>query len=229
MILNIADLKRDNTPMIPKVIETFFQENFNKKTDKIIATFKNDRIRKFSNRYGTYGLKRINSRKYFYSDDMCDAEKIEIVKNVKADKNNDFSSYEEFKKQFDLRFISEEQIKKLYAENSCQTGQRYKRSDFKTVSAKGRRVVKNFLRKFKNINEPTEFYRDGNIKDYNTPYKILSEKEYAFGNRGNARDISISHQTNIPMVFYSSEFAGCGNGSYYILVKSNKILHLEDD
>ncbi len=87
MILNIVELKNNNTPMIAKVIETFFQENFNKKTDKIIATFKNDRIRKFSNRYGTYGLKRINSRRYFYSDDMYDAEKIEIVKNTNANKN----------------------------------------------------------------------------------------------------------------------------------------------
>lgn len=227
MILNIVELKNNNTPMIAKVIETFFQENFNKKTDKIIATFKNDRIRKFSNRYGTYGLKRINSRRYFYSDDMYDAEKIEIVKNTKANKNSEFATYEEFKKEFDLRFISEEQIKKLYSEESCQTGQRYKRSDFKTISAKGRRVVKDFLRKFKNINEPTLSYTPSYYKD--ADYKVLSVKEYANGNRGNARDISISHQTNIPMVFYSSEFAGCGNGSYYILVKENKILHLEDD
>ena len=83
--------------------------------------------------------------------------------------------------------------------------------------------MEHFLNKFNAIDNPSDYYTERK-----EGYKILNLRDDAW--RGNGgRDISISHQTNIDCVFWSSEFPGCGNGDYYIVANEKEVIFLERD
>lgn len=151
---------------------------------------------------------RKNARKgYYFSATMFDH-----LVDIQADtKNDEFASYEEFKAMFDLRFIGETEIQHLWNSTSAQHGGKYWRPDFKTVSRRNQQYIQEFMTKLGSINNPAAM-------------------RLRWGARGpTGRDITISHQANSPYITYASEFCDCGNGSYYLLVGNNKILHLEND
>ena len=155
-------------------------------------------------------------------------ESIEVLQTKEKDKN--FNSFEDFKSEFDTKYISESLIKELWDGHSSQHGGKYNRNDFRYLSGKGKRVAERFSNTFTGIGgEPTPAYHDGNSFLYHgQEYKVLRVSESADGKQG--RDISISYQTNIPdRVFYSSEFPGCGNGQYFFLIGRHKVLHIEND
>lgn len=150
---------------------------------------------------------------------------VSTVYPVKSDPTSDaFSSYEEFARQFDLRFISAEKVHELWVSGSSQHGGPFRRSDFKPLSKRGKEVMERFLREFVSWDQPagerSELIRAAHRSD---PYNLRG----GFSTVG--RDITIEHRAGNQLVFYSSEFPGCGNGSYYIVAKANKILHMEND
>jgi hypothetical protein len=165
-----------------------------------------------------FGAKK-NSR-YLYPLTL---NKIISVKHLQE--TDEFETFEEFKRQFDTRFITEDEIKNLWDKGSYGHGGQYRKDDFKSVGKKGKRVIERFLKGFKNVNEITDHYLKSNYGDY----KVHYASEQAYSNRRNARDISIKHREGSSWVNYSSEYAGCGNGAYYLLVGNSKILHMEND
>ena len=142
-----------------------------------------------------------------------------------AKTSDEFTSYEQFKAKFDMLFVTEGEIQSLWNSTSCQHGGKYKKSDFRQMGPQGLRVMKDFLECFKGINEGGE----------NTPgYVKYDETHYTLGRRYTSyhqlgRDIHISHQTNVPRVFYASEYHGCGNGRYGMVANKREFLWLEDD
>lgn len=140
----------------------------------------------------------------------------EDLKSIKPDK----MTFKSFEKKFDKRFISDEKIKKLFEDGYGL------KSNFKPIGKKGKRVMKKFLSCFKNISTSTEHYNKSSYSDCD----VIKVWEYSDDyTQKKGRDISISHQTNIDMVYYSSEYPGCGNGSYYIVANEKVVLYLEDD
>lgn len=148
--------------------------------------------------------------------------KYEIVD--KGIKKENFDSYEEFKKKFDPFFITEDQIKSLWNSKSAQHGGKYCPADFHKIGKRGREVLKRFLTNFKGIDNGGG---EGYSKSPHGDYTVLSQRYYSYHHTG--RDISISHQTNIGIVHYSSEYHGCGNGRYGIVANRSEFLWLEDD
>lgn len=139
-----------------------------------------------------------------------------------------FDSFEDFKKQFDLYFITEEYIKTLWEEKSPQHGERYKPSDFKPVSRSGKEALSMFLRRFKGIsNTDTESYTRRTFEG--NEYWTASGYYHGTGGSSTSRDISISHRMGSPVVHYASEYHGTGNGTYGILVSRSKYLWIEND
>jgi hypothetical protein len=141
---------------------------------------------------------------------------------------NVFNSLEQFKKKFDTFFITEELIEQLYNEKSSQTGARYTPSDFKPISAAGKEALRLFLRDFKGVNNT-------NQSDYPMSKGVSGEAYYSINGcyygrgGGKSRDIRVGHQFGFNRVFYSSEYHGCGNGRYGIVVNKSTYLWLEDD
>jgi hypothetical protein len=139
--------------------------------------------------------------------------------------SNEFESYEQFKAKFDPLFITEAEIVSLWNSKSGQHGGKYRKSDFRQMGPQGLRVMKDFLVFFKGVNEGGE----------NTPgYSKYDETHYTLDKRYTTyhhfgRDIHISHQTNIPRVFYASEYCGCSNGRYGLVANKREFLWLEDD
>jgi hypothetical protein len=142
---------------------------------------------------------------------------VSVVRTAAA-KNNAFESYEAFAKRFDLRFISESRIKELWTSGSSQHSGPYRRSDFRQISVAGKPVMQAFLLAFNRWDKATDRYVDGRL------YRAHYARE---GTRG--RDISIEHMAGRDLVHYASEFPGCGNGQYYIVVNANTVLHIEND
>lgn len=141
-----------------------------------------------------------------------------------------FSSYEEFKKKFDLFFISEELIKELWESTSAQHGGKYVPSDFKPISKAGKEALRLFLTRFKGINNTdTSTYSERNNINGNGTYHICDGNYYGSGGSSTSRDIKISHQMGFNRVFYSSEYHRCGNGRYGIIATKSTYLWLEDD
>lgn len=166
--------------------------------------------------------KKRNGRTGYYMPGLDAITRLEIIHQ---DHQQEFQSYEQFKKKFDPRFITETEIKNLWNSKSSQHGGKYNRSDFHAIGPRGKEVVKRFLAHFKNVNEPTGYYHIGNYE--NSDYQILTERHQSWHHSG--RDISISHQTNIPFIHYSSEYHNCGNGRYGLLANEHEFLWLEDD
>lgn len=162
----------------------------------------------------------------FHTDSvmMSKVEGYDLVDDIVKD---EFKTYEQFARRFDRRFITEDGIKKLWAGTSSQHGGKYKPSDFHAIGPKGRRVVRNFMLKFVGIDAitPSAFYTG--VNDENGTHYNLRVCERADWHTG--RDISISHTIGFPWVYYSSEYAGCGNGRYGLLATERTFLWLEDD
>jgi len=141
-----------------------------------------------------------------------------------------FNSYEEFKKKFDLFFITEELIKQLYEEKSCQTGARYRPSDFRPISRAGKEALRIFLPRFKGVNNTDNTtYSEYKCADGNGTYYTCDGYYYGNGGSSTSRDIRVSHQMGFNRVHYSSEYHGCGNGRYGIIATRSTYLWLEDD
>ena len=141
-------------------------------------------------------------------------------------KNAEFKDYEEFRMKFDPMFISEDKIKVLWDGKSGQHGGKYNKGDFRKLSRYGQQLMRRFLTNFKGIDaEPGEAY---SVKE---DHKSLSVTHYSTGSQNSnwGRDITISHQTNVPLVYYSSEYPGCGNGRYGLIANKNTYLWIEDD
>lgn len=165
-----------------------------------------------------YLLSRRGRRGYHLPFDMI--QSYELVNVNKRDLK--FKDFEEFQEKFDLRYIGIDYIKNLWASKSAQHGGQYHKGDFKRIGPVGKRVLKDFLRNFRGISEgggPGYIERDGH-------YTL--EARHSTGHHL-GRDIRISHQTNVPCVFYSSEYQGCGNGRYGLLANEHEFLWLEDD
>jgi hypothetical protein len=168
---------------------------------------------KFFNNNGQCGICYVPTRsgRHGYYFPLSKVVRYEpLINSFKEDR---FSTYEDFKKKFDRFFITEDEIQKLWNQKSCQHGKQYCPSDFHRLGPRGREVLVRFMRRFKGIEA------DINSEIYET-YTTL----HHFG-----RDVKISHGTNLPYVYYSSEFQGCGNGRYGLLANKNEFLWLEDD
>ena len=150
--------------------------------------------------------------------------KWEIV--LPKEKSDTFNSYEDFRKKFDSRFITEEQIIALYNMKSPQTGKPFAPSDFRRVSPAAKGTLHRFLNRFESVTSSNKEPYDERKMDDSVWYDI-SCKHYTSTHSG--RDITISHTFGIPRVSYSSEFQNCGNGSYGLLVSKSLWLHTEDD
>ena len=139
-----------------------------------------------------------------------------------------FETFEDFKKQFDLYFITEDYIRTLWEGTSPQHGGKYQPSDFKPISRSGKEALSLFLGRFKGLNNTnTESYThrtfDGN------EYWTATGYYYGSGGSSTSRDISVSHRMGSPVVHYASEYHGTGNGTYGILVSRSKYLWIEND
>jgi len=176
-----------------------------------------------------YGLKRRSRKGYVFQTHASNIKEVELLP---LDNNpSQFKSYEEFKARFDPRFIKEEGIKSLWNSTSGQHGGKYNRSDFRKMGKTGLRVMRRFLLNFTNINdEPKQTYpyHQSNLwPERKEPVWVYSEKHHTDHRLG--RDISISYQSNSPYLFYSSEYQGCCNGDYGLIVNKNTYLYLEKD
>jgi hypothetical protein len=139
--------------------------------------------------------------------------------------SREFKSYEQFARKFDRRFITESEIQNFWNSKSNQHGGRYKPSDFHKIGPRGKYVLENFLRLFVNVETEGKCYLEN---EYNgKKYKFLTERYHSNCHLG--RDITISHTLGQPIVHYSSEYPGCGNGRYGLLANKNEFLWLEDD
>lgn len=137
-----------------------------------------------------------------------------------------FRDFEAFAKKFDRRFITEDEVRVLWATKSPQHGGQFKPSDFHAIGPKGRRVVKRFLEQYAGLDAPEPgngCYRPG----FEGNGYILHVEEHADSHTG--RDITIEHKVGKPYVHYSSELPGCGNGRYGLLATEKTFLWVEDD
>lgn len=131
---------------------------------------------------------------------------------------------EQFAAKFDKRFIGEKEIESLYNDFKDGKDRNTAREHFRRMPPKGKALLTKFLLDFKSIKEVGENYLKSPFGDY----KYRKVEDNSYGNN-RKRDISISHQTNINLVYYSSEYAECGNGDYYIIANENEVFFLERD
>jgi hypothetical protein len=137
-------------------------------------------------------------------------------------KDSNFESYEQFKAKFDPQFITENYIKSLWNGTSSQHGGKYRKSDFHFIGEVGRKVLKRFMQNFKGV--ANHFVTPDPYPGYKRSYV---ERHTTTKHPG--RDITIEHNAGGEVVFYQSEYAGCGNGRYGLVANKNQFLHLEDD
>jgi len=153
---------------------------------------------------------------------------MDLVKSYEPVFNPAFKTFEQFKKKFDLFFITEAQIKKLWEETSSQTGQRYTPADFRQIGPAGKKALESFLRQFRGVSnvDPSTY----SPRTYAGQSYHMADGYCDGTGMGNfSRDISISHRLGNPLVHYASEYSGTGNGRYGLLVTKNTFLWMEDD
>jgi hypothetical protein len=143
-----------------------------------------------------------------------------IDKALRA-KTEGFKSLESFARKFDFRFITLNEIKNLYTGKSSQHGGAYTPNDFRQIGPRGKEVLKRFLLNFKGLDVEGPCYTEYSGR------KSYTERYASWHHAG--RDISICHTLGVPVVHYSSEYCGCGNGRYGLLVNEHEFLWLEDD
>jgi hypothetical protein len=143
---------------------------------------------------------------------------IEVVSQKQDDS---FKSYEQFRNRFDTLFITEAKIKELWNSKSSQHGGQYRPSDFHHLGPQGRDVMRRFLLGYQGLGKEGPFYHKSG------DYYVYEECHKAYRHSG--RDIKISYQTNQELVWYSSEYCGCGNGRYGLVANRTTFLWLEDD
>jgi len=134
-----------------------------------------------------------------------------------------FDCYEQFRDMFDPFFIEEDLIRSLWDSNSAQHGERYKPSDFKSLSSNARSALRMFLINFKGINKTDKDIFTKRViggKDYYT----LSGSYYGLN-----KDIRISHQFGTSCVGYKSEVSGGGSNTNGIIATKSKYLWTEND
>lgn len=174
----------------------------------------------FYNNYGVlyYKFKR-NGRHGYPFPNVDLIEKYEIVIGPSKDK---FDSFEQFRNKFDLYFITEAEILKLWNSTSSQTGKKYCPRDFRNLSPAGKEALKSFLKVFKGINST-------DITGYDEDQGKYHICKYHFATWRTGRDISISHTIGTGYVCYASQFHGYSNGQYGLIANKNQFLHLEYD
>lgn len=177
----------------------------------------------FYQAFSLYYRLRQHGRTGYPFDHLDKIKKWELILQD-GHKIDTFNTYEEFKKKFDLFFITEDEIQKLWNGKSSQHGGKYLRSDFHRMGPQGQRLMQQFLRFFKGINEGGDI---GYHKSPHGDYMVCSE--HYISSRRPGRDITISHQTNCSIVHYSTEYHGWGNGRYGLVANRQEFLHLEDD
>ncbi len=159
--------------------------------------------------------------KIFYDTHLI--TKLEFFEEKKDIK---FKCFKDFKKRFDTRFIKEEQILSLWHSKSSQHGGQYTKNDIRKINKRGKEVMDLFLKHFTTIDEKDDYYRKSSVFE-NEDVWVHTTRHQSDTNTG--RDISISHQTNAPHVYYSSEQHKTCNGRYGLIVNKNEYLWLEDD
>jgi len=170
---------------------------------------------------GTLCYKKKMNGRYGYPVTFLDKiKKWELVLDNKA--VNKFNDYDDFLRRFDLQFITEAEVKKLWNGTSAQHGGQYRPSDFRQMGKQGKKVMQRFLNTFTHIDNP-------DTTRYHVTKDSTNYTEYYRTHHHSGRDISISHNAIVPYVWYSSEYAGCGNGSYGLVATKNTWIHLEDD
>lgn len=163
---------------------------------------------------------QMNGRRGYCGDFLDKIKKWELVLNTTS--TDKFKDYAAFLRRFDLKFITEPEVKNLWNNKSCQHGKQYRPSDFRQMGKQGKKVMLRFLNTFTHIDNP-------DISKYSVTKDSTYYTEYYRTHHHTGRDISISHNAKVPYVWYSSEFQGCGNGSYGLVATKNTWLHLEDD
>lgn len=161
---------------------------------------------------------------HFRPGDLSKLVAYELVKDGAGGRAGEFKSLGQFRRRFDPRFATEDEIRRLFSQKSGQHGGRYRPNDFRRLHEKGLRAVERFMWHFRGVDatEPSEGYtQDKDGQHY------LNVHENTWHPAG--RDISVSHKLGLPYVWYSSEYCGCGNGRYGLLVTPKTFLWLEDD
>lgn len=160
---------------------------------------------------------------------------IEHIETVELDKKKtkDFINYNDFLNQFDTSLFDVKEIEKLWQENveyKEKNGYfRYHRTDFKVMGKQGLKIWKRFREQWKGLSPIAQEVSGVYTKGYGDT-KVFSVYYRCYGmSRGKGRDITISHTLGCPYIHYSSEYAGCGNGSYGLVARNNVWLHIEDD
>jgi hypothetical protein len=138
-----------------------------------------------------------------------------------------FNSLDEFAKRFDKRFITDEEITRLWESKSNQHGNQYRPSDFRRVSKVMKEKVKQFAETVKDI-RPLQDKKNTPQGFVTNEYGVFCTVDHQSWHH-TGRDIEISYKLGHPFVWYKSEFHRCGNGSYGILATESTWLHLEDD
>ena len=136
-----------------------------------------------------------------------------------------FRNFEEFKKRFDLKFITEGAIKDLWDRGSGMHDGGYTKRDFRRISKNGKLVIKRFLENFEGIHPDTpNTWGDAYQKSSFGHYGVL-HNSYV----GTNRAIRIEHSTQSPYVHYTNERSTGGRERHGLLVNKNTYLWVEDD
>jgi len=166
-----------------------------------------------------YTLKEGSRTGYNFGDFLPLVESVEVILH----KENRFKSYEQFARHFDTKYIAESMIRKLWIENSPQTGQRYCPSDFKRIPKAADWAMTQFKRNFAGIDtlrkEWPECYRPSQFG----AYKVL--QEYCGDFHGIHYDVE--HISNREYVFFQKNDKGEERNG--ILATATTYLHTEDD
>jgi len=175
------------------------------------------KFRSFWYERGTIWIKNRRRGRYGYP-----FPSIPLVEKIMPLSDTDrFDTYEAFARRFDPAFNDETFIRSLWDGGSSQHGGPFRPSDFKTIGKAGKRLLSRFLRCYE---------QDGKLVVTGGPGAWLSMEHSAESAAG--RDIKIEHHpgtTGPRRTFWTSEFAGCANGQYYVLANRHRILHLEND
>lgn len=139
---------------------------------------------------------------------------------------DDNLTYLEFEKKFDLRFITKKEIFRTWSNNSPQHGDSFKKTDFKSMSKQGRKLLQSFLTQFESVRVPTLCYKFSMYPSTSTP-DLLRENYNPWSEKG--RTITIEHHYPNPYILYASEAKMGGKEKAYLIVNENEVLHLEND